>query len=172
MKRLMLVPVLFVAMLGTLAPAQAAQGHRIPLAPAPARAIRHAPHPSLRHLCRGPLQIFEYRRTHLGGHLVVLAEVGCYYGTAGSPLETSAYGRRDGMIQRLYYLDRGRRRTIGSADVRPSSFSRRGDRASVVYDGYVGNDALCCPSRLYVRHFILGWRGVQRGPIQRYYPRS
>jgi len=133
-------------------------------------AIRHAPHPYLRTQCvnHNPIVVRVARRTTIGTHHVIVAQVMCKYGTSGAPVETSVYGHRDGAWHELYRLESGRvvqrpRYWITAVQ----SLRLHGRRVVLPYDGYRASDALCCPSRRYHRVFHLRWGSFTRGALVR-----
>jgi hypothetical protein len=138
-------------------------------APALTAAMRHAiiaaPHPDIRTACRGELFVSWHRWTQVRGHRVLVAQVGCKYGTSGSPQDTGVYTKHG--YQR-YLLDRGKAFTRGKYWITTANFRVRAPGVVAIrYDGYAPKDALCCPTRFYARTFHLSWSHAVAGGLRR-----
>jgi hypothetical protein len=133
-------------------------------------AIRHAPHPYLRSQCGtdNPVAVRLARRTTIGTHHVIVAQVECRFGTAGAPVETGVYGLRNHRWRQLYRLESGRAVQRGRFRIVTFEGARVHGRTVVLpYEGYLAKDALCCPSRTYHRAFHLRWSSFTRGQLIR-----
>lgn len=137
-----------------------------PALTAPVRhAVLAAPHPYIRSVCGGELFVSWHRWTHVGRYRVLVAQVGCKYGTSGSPQDTGVYTRHG--YQR-YLLDRGRSFHRDGYWITTANFRLpRAGVAVIRYDGYAPKDAMCCPSRFYARTYDLGWSRAAAGPLRR-----
>lgn len=128
-------------------------------------AIIAAPHPYIRKACRGELFVSWHRWTRVGSHRVLVAQVGCKYGTSGSPQDTGVFTKHG---YERYLLDRGRPFTRGSFWITTANFGvPRPGVAVIRYDGYGPKDAMCCPSRFYARTYTLGWSRADAGALRR-----
>lgn len=128
-------------------------------------AIKHSQHHYLRTICHYGLQIESWFRTRTAaGRRVIVAEVTCSGGTGDSPLDVGVYGRHG---RERYLTDTGRGLRYDHRRVLPLSIGRYGAHGLVVhYGGYTRRDAVCCPSRLYIRKDRIRWSSYHRGALR------